>query len=177
MISLDQVLLLQEKVETAVQKITALSENNARLESENDALRSKCAELSKALEEKTELVKTFENQQNRIESGILNALEKLDSVENALLDSKSGTKEDAATLAAEKNSLLNEAQRVHREVPEEQKTLEEPVSDNTSGQNEDTVPEITVPVAEDSQETELYEENAESDSYEETQVNGDFDIF
>ena len=63
MISLDQVLLLQEKVETAVQKITALSENNARLESENDALRSTCAELSKALEEKTELVKTFENQQ------------------------------------------------------------------------------------------------------------------
>jgi len=43
MISLDQVLLLQKKVETAVEKIGALTSSNTQLKSENDALRSKCA--------------------------------------------------------------------------------------------------------------------------------------
>ena len=54
MVTLDQVLLLQEKVETAVKKITSLNERVMQLESENDALRSKCAELTKAISEQSE---------------------------------------------------------------------------------------------------------------------------
>ena len=80
MISLDQVLLLQEKVETAVQRLAQLNADNERLTSENDALRSKCAELSKALEDKTELVSNLESDQNKIEAGILSALSRLDTV-------------------------------------------------------------------------------------------------
>jgi len=78
MISLDQVLLLEKKVESAVQRI-------AQLNTENDALRRKCAELTNALSEKTELLSTFESDQSRIEEGILNALDRLNSVENSVL--------------------------------------------------------------------------------------------
>ena len=85
MISLDQVLLLQDKVETAVLRIKELTDENRRLASDNDALRSKCAELSKALEDKTELVSTLESDQTKIEAGILNALSRLDTVENSVL--------------------------------------------------------------------------------------------
>ena len=66
MISLDQVLLLEQKVESAVAKI-------AQLQAENDALRSKCAELTNALSTKSEQLTTIESDQNRIESGILKA--------------------------------------------------------------------------------------------------------
>lgn len=86
MISLDQVLLLQNKVETAVAKITSLQEQIARLNSDNDALRAQCAELTKSLEEKTELVSSLEAHQGKIEEGILNALNRLDTVENTILN-------------------------------------------------------------------------------------------
>ena len=78
MISLDQVLLLEEKVESAVQKI-------AQLNQENDALRMKCSELTKALSEKTEQLSSFSSDQSKIEEGILKALERLNSVEHSVL--------------------------------------------------------------------------------------------
>ena len=78
MISLDQVLLLQEKVETAVAKISQLN-------AENDALRKKCAELTNALSAKSEQVAAFESDQNKIEETILKALDRLNSVEHYIL--------------------------------------------------------------------------------------------
>ncbi len=78
MISLDQVLLLERKVENAVAKI-------AQLNAENAALRSKCAELTNALSAKTEQFSAFQSDQGRIEEGILKALNRLNSVENAIL--------------------------------------------------------------------------------------------
>ena len=81
MITLDQVLLLQKKTENAVQKIVSLEAQNKQLNSENDALRTKCSELSKALSEKTELLSRLQDNQSKIESGILNALTRLDTVE------------------------------------------------------------------------------------------------
>ncbi len=85
MISLDQVLLLQKKVETAVGKINFLTGQIEQLKNDNDALRTKCAELTKALDEKTELVSSLEANQGKIEEGILTALNRLDTVENAVL--------------------------------------------------------------------------------------------
>lgn len=79
MISLDQVLLLEQKVESAVAKI-------AQLQAENDALRSKCSELTNALSCKSEQLSTFELDQNKIESGIINALNRLNSIENKVLN-------------------------------------------------------------------------------------------
>lgn len=89
MISLEQVLLLQKKVETAVEKIALLSNQVRQLNADNDALRSKCTELTKALSDKSELVTSLESDQTKIEQGILNALSRLDTVENAVLSGSS----------------------------------------------------------------------------------------
>lgn len=83
MISVDTILLLQQKVESAVQKIE-------QLKAENDALRAERSELTKALSEKSELLSRFSSDQKKIEDGILGALSRLDSVENAILDSSGG---------------------------------------------------------------------------------------
>ncbi|MFA6855870.1 MAG: cell division protein ZapB [Treponema sp.] len=82
MISLDQILLLEKKVESAVKKIT-------QLQAENDALRSKCSELTNALSSKTELLSSFEQDQSKIEDGILKALDRLNSIENSVLKADS----------------------------------------------------------------------------------------
>ena len=78
MITLDQVLLLEQKVESAVAKIQ-------QLEAENDALRNKCSELTNALSAKSEQLSSFETDQNKIESGIRKALDRLNSIENSVL--------------------------------------------------------------------------------------------
>ena len=83
MVSVETILLLQQKVEGAVQKIE-------RLKSENDALRAERSELTKALSEKSELLSRFSADEKKIEDGILGALNRLDSVENALLDANGG---------------------------------------------------------------------------------------
>lgn len=78
MISIDQVLLLEEKVESAVKKIEQLNAENA-------ALRAKCEELSNALSAKSEQFSTFQSDQSKIEEGILKALSRLNAVENVVL--------------------------------------------------------------------------------------------
>ena len=96
MISFEQVLLLEEKVEGAVKKIEQLNAENA-------ALRSKCAELSNALNAKTEQFSSFQNDQSKIEEGILKALSRLDTVENVVLQSVG-----AASAPAPQNPALAE---------------------------------------------------------------------
>ena len=78
MISLDQVYLLEQKVESAVEKIQ-------QLQAENDALRSKCTELTNALSAKSEQLSNFESDQSQIETGIKKALDRLNSIENSVL--------------------------------------------------------------------------------------------
>lgn len=127
MITLDQVLLLQEKVESAVGKISSLTEKISQLESENDALRSKCAELTKACSEKTELVSTMESTQAKIEESILLALTRLDSVEDKLLDSRDGHSEDSMQPPAEQEVPVYGTETVMPEQSEqEQHSMSEP---------------------------------------------------
>lgn len=78
MISLDQVYLLEQKVESAVAKIQ-------QLQTENDALRSKCEQLTNALSAKSEQLTSFESDQSQIESGIKKALDRLNAIENSVL--------------------------------------------------------------------------------------------
>ena len=91
MISLDQVLLLEKKVESAVAKIQ-------QLQAENDALRKKCDELTNSLSSKSELLSSFESDQNQIENGIKNALDRLSSIENTVL-------ETVASLSVQKTNV------------------------------------------------------------------------
>ncbi len=108
MINIDQLELLEEKVETAVQKIRDLTgqlvdaqNENLRLKAgldekvqqlsqlneENAALRAQCDELTNALSAKTELVTDLEAKENKIEESIISALNTLDSVEEKVEDS------------------------------------------------------------------------------------------
>ncbi len=78
MITLSQVELLEQKVESAVEKIQ-------QLQAENDALRKKCSELTNAISAKSEQLTSFESEQSQIENGIKKALERLNSIENSVL--------------------------------------------------------------------------------------------
>lgn len=107
MISVDTILLLQQKVESAVQKIE-------QLKSENDALRAERSELTKALSEKTELLSRFSADEKKIEDGILGALTRLDAVENAIIDSSGGfsnAKADCNTLREQQAPLADSSER------------------------------------------------------------------
>jgi predicted nuclease with TOPRIM domain len=106
MISLDQVLLLEQKVESAVGKIS-------QLQAENDALRSKCSELTNALSSKTEQLSSFEQDQSRIENGILKALDRLNSIENSVLKAGPGSAPSAEKTAGEKEQHESAAEAVH----------------------------------------------------------------
>lgn len=105
MISLNQVLLLEEKVENAVKKIVQLNAENA-------ALRRKCAELTNALSAKTEQFSNFQTDQSKIEQGILKALERLNAVENAVLSSA----EAIQVPQSHQNSLQNQIQNTEQEI-------------------------------------------------------------
>lgn len=78
MITLDQVQLLEKKVETIVSKINDLQRQNSALQEKNRELIEKNSLLMQK-------ISTFEADQNRIEEGILNALDRLNSMENSVL--------------------------------------------------------------------------------------------
>ena len=113
MISFDQVLLLEEKVESAVKRIEQLNAENA-------ALRSKCAELSNALEAKSEQFSSFESNQSKIEEGILKALSRLNAVENVVLQA-------SATQSSSVSSQVTQIQSAPVSNSEDQIPVPEPV--------------------------------------------------
>ena len=117
MISLDQVLLLEQKIESAVEKIR-------QLQNENDALRKKCSELTNALSSKSEQLSSFETDQNKIELGIRKALDRLTSIENSVLKAAGSTVPSFDTMESVKKEPISE--------PEVEAQVEEPVNQDIS---------------------------------------------
>lgn len=78
MITLDQVQLLEKKVEAIVSKMNDLQRQNIALQEKNRELIEKNSLLMQK-------ISSFEADQNRIEQGILNALDRLNSMENSAL--------------------------------------------------------------------------------------------
>ena len=109
MISLDQVYLLEQKVESAVEKIQ-------QLQAENDALRSKCNELTNALSVKSEQLSNFESDQSQIENGIKKALDRLNSIENSVL--RTAEKINQAGQAAKPAPSFNTMEKIPETKPE-----------------------------------------------------------
>ena len=103
MLSLDQVLLLEQKVESAVAKIE-------QLQAENDALRKRCDELTNALSSKTEQLSSIETDQNQIETGIKKALDRLLYIENAVL--KNGSTEAVNTINPVNTAVTENVEKV-----------------------------------------------------------------
>ena len=77
MITLDQVQLLEKKVEAIVSKMNDLQRQNIALQEKNRELIEKNSLLMQK-------ISSFEADQNRIEEGILNALERLNCMENTV---------------------------------------------------------------------------------------------
>lgn len=77
MLSLDQVRLLEDRVQKAVGKIQTLTSENTHLRSELSTLQTRVVELEG-------LVNAFKDDQGRIEEGILNALDKLSAFEDSV---------------------------------------------------------------------------------------------
>ncbi|MDD5929781.1 MAG: cell division protein ZapB [Spirochaetales bacterium] len=129
MISLDQVMRLEEKVESAVKKIQQLQEENA-------ALRTKCDELTNALSLKSEQLSNFTSDQNQIEIGIKNALERLDSIENTVLKNGEHPVAQAASATTMNFNAMQEVQKEEKtvEVPENQEDTTSDVSDSTENE-------------------------------------------
>lgn len=152
MISFDQVLLLEEKVESAVKKIEQLNAENA-------ALRSKVAELSNALNAKSEQFSSFQSDQSKIEQGILKALDRLNAVETVVIKTATVPQQQAV----QASSIISQPQTVSE--PETQEPLSEPVptfddmtlSDNQPEESPDerSLPEeVEIPVQSEIPDTE-----------------------
>jgi len=177
MISLDQVLLLEQKVESAVEKIK-------QLEGENAALRNKCSELTNALSAKTEQLTSLEDEQKTIESGIIKAIDRLNSIENSVLKTAGQSepvqpqaKPASAGLAAAAAKVVEEEVE---EVPAEE-PVEEPIQEQIEEPEEESFEDSPaadmsfdqmMPVEE---EIEDDAEDAESDPESKDQLG--FDIF
>lgn len=103
MISLDRVLLLEQKVEEAVVKIS-------QLQAENTALRNKCTDLVNMLSTKSEQLSSFRQDQDRIENGILKALDRLNSIENSILNAAEQAARQPTEAAGAEDAPLNQQQ-------------------------------------------------------------------
>lgn len=150
MITLDQVLTLEQKVESAVVKIQ-------QLQAENDALRKQCAELTNALSSKSEQLSSFESNQSQIESGILNALDRLNQIENSVLK------------VAGQDAVQNQTQP---QIIQNTVTIQnnEPILQQTT-QSFDTMQEVEKDPSEAEEEVTEDASNTEESSFEPSQTN------
>lgn len=134
MISLDQVQLLEKKVATIVAKMNELQKQNAALAAQNEQLKATLAakneqlknENEKLFNEKQALmhkISSFEADQNRIEQGILNALDRLNSMENDVTKS--------VPLHSESHSQQSTVSSVKTIVKTEETVAEKPSDDNS----------------------------------------------
>ncbi|MGL4982596.1 MAG: cell division protein ZapB [Treponemataceae bacterium] len=85
MISLDQIQLLEKKVETAISRIIELQAENSLLKSSNSDLVIQNEQLVQKVADLQESVSVYEHDKDRIEQGIISALNRLTDVENTVL--------------------------------------------------------------------------------------------
>ena len=170
MISLDQILVLEKKVESAVNKIT-------QLQAENDALRSKCAELTHALSSKSEPLLSFEQDQGLIESKIVNLINRFNNIENSVLDVIGSSGFMQSPVAAIQ-------QPVQTPAPEQSVQQTQVPNQNPIAQSQTYVPAsepvVSTPVETESEEMQqsffdMNEVSSQDDN--QSQESGQFDIF
>lgn len=158
MISLDQVELLEAKIESAVEKIT-------QLQVENDALRNRVQELSNALSAKSEQLSLCEKDQAIIETGILKALNRLNSIENTVLKSAGSSTPAAAVSQPAAEAVVPSSAPVVEEVSEtvaeealESEVQETIAEDPFNFQSESEVSESEIPEESPVMEEEIIDE-------------------
>lgn len=135
MYSLDQLIsMLGQRTENAANE-------NKRLKEENAALRRKCAELTNALSSKTEQFSAFQSDREKVEKGILQALERLDFVENTI---HTNSAEKTANSIQEENAVQSMTQTVSEEVTKSSFDTASPVEEkHAQKENRDIIPQNT----------------------------------
>ena len=78
MLSLDQIKVLERKIEAVVSRVMALTSENSSLKQKIDSLEQENQSLKSKVE-------SFESDQEKIEQGIISALDRLNTVENSVL--------------------------------------------------------------------------------------------
>lgn len=141
MISLEQIQLLEKKVEQAVARITQLQSLNASLE-------AKCQELTENNNALKERIVAFEADQNKIEQGILKALDKLHAVENAVLSTGSELTKSGDIKSPEfENSQVTSNQNAIQENVNSSAPMEEDIENISDNINiDENTEEIILPV-------------------------------
>ncbi len=154
MISLDQIRILERKVEAAVSRIRSLTQENLTLKASLESYESRIQELES-------MVSSFKSEQDEIEAGIVSALRQLDDLEHTVGEKADSELTDGpATEPAEpeaesSESTTNETPAASHEAitpaeeeraPDPQSEDEhktEPVADKAPGHAEATDPEPT----------------------------------
>jgi chromosome segregation ATPase len=133
-LTLEQVRQLEGRVAKALAYIDSLS-------SENAALRERLAGYECRIKDLEVLVRDFQQDQTRIEEGILHALQKLDAFEDAVLERSAGEDrpDAAAASAAPKAERAPEPAQLIRSVGEDPVTTsieeaEEPLGEILDGE-------------------------------------------
>ena len=102
MISLEQVKLLESKVTRTIEYVRKVTEENTQLKGKLDSYQTKIDELEV-------LIQRFKDDQNRIEDGILSALDRLNQFEDALESTLSSEgKQPSGAKAGPKNNAREE---------------------------------------------------------------------
>jgi chromosome segregation ATPase len=112
MISLDQIQLLEQKIEIAVGKIVRITEENLSLHREIQRLRTENESLQG-------IITKSQDEQIQIEQGILNVIDRLEAIETTVLETvvlNAEQGETAAETNAEEFSEDSEAQNEQGEV-------------------------------------------------------------
>ena len=100
MVSLEQVKLLESKVAQTIDFVKKVTEENRQLKGKLDA-------YGKRVDELEAIVKSFKDEQSRIEKGILSALDKLNQFEDALDDKLSLDSLSSTDTKLSKDSLVS----------------------------------------------------------------------
>jgi hypothetical protein len=176
MITLDQVQLLEKKVEAIVSKMNDLQRQNVALQEKNRDLIEKNSLLMQK-------ISSFEADQNRIEQGILNALDRLNSMENSALKVgssatstqnvqevvPSNTENNFTEATSQPNELTNFSNIQAEQVAQEQEVQQEYQENNYQPQEE------SLNFSEEKLDEEINSEETENNNSEGLNLNFDFD--
>ena len=176
MITLDQVQLLEKKVEAIVSKMNDIQRQNVALQEKNRDLIEKNSLLMQK-------ISSFEADQNRIEQGILNALDRLNSMENSALKVgssatstqnvqevvPSNTENNFTEATSQPNELTNFSNIQAEQVAQEQEVQQEYQKDNYQPQEE------SLNFSEEKLDEEINSEETENNNSEGLNLNFDFD--
>jgi len=161
MLTLDQVKLLEDKVESLIGAVKALYE-------ERDLLRDALQKKDKEIEELTTKVNAYETEQTKIEERVVNALNQLDVFQNSVASAKAilsqANESDPQMQGSESMSDSQEEQTTEASAtssnPHEENNSENGVS-SSSSVSQDTQADESVVDSDDKEENKK-EENEEN---------------